>query len=382
MISPWLTPAIFERRVVTLKVLGHHTVYRNPTPNRVSEYVAFPAIQSLPDGTLLCMCRHGTARESNDGVIRVHRSMDGGHSWSPTGPLPGPEHPHVGIPFPGGFGLALDGDVIAWVCHPDRDGHNQGFTSRSNDGGTTWSLLAPVDPAPFEKMAPGGNLVTLRDGMMVAVSETRLDGDAPDLPNWTSLLTRSFDGGRTWETIRSIHMSDDPHYFDFRITALEDGRLLGAYWTHDLRTDRGLNVHMTWSTDAGETWTAPHDAGFWGQVTDVCGLVSGGVLAVTNHRRSPLGVRALLSGDGGASFCQEEYCELWGIDPPTIRSAPMLADRRDSSKNALDAYHHFTFGTPSVTQMSDGMIIVAYYVTEELVTYVRCCRIQEVSTDH
>ena len=35
--------------MASLEVTGHCTIYRNPHPNRISEYVAFPAIQALPD---------------------------------------------------------------------------------------------------------------------------------------------------------------------------------------------------------------------------------------------------------------------------------------------------------------------------------------------
>ena len=33
----------------------------------MSEYVTFPAVQALPDDVLGCMCRHVSARESDDG---------------------------------------------------------------------------------------------------------------------------------------------------------------------------------------------------------------------------------------------------------------------------------------------------------------------------
>jgi hypothetical protein len=152
---------------------------------------------------------------------------------------------------------------------------------------------------------------------------------------------------------------------------------VAAFWTHDMNEDVGVNVHTSRSTDGGDTWSEPADAGFWGQVTDLHGLQSGRVVAVTNHRREPLGVRAVLSEDGGASFDEENCVELWGIEPARVRSAPVLAKKRDLVENILDSYHHFTFGTPSVTQLSDGTIVVAFYVTEEHVTYVRCCRLKE-----
>ena len=89
-------------------------------------------------------------------------------------------------------------------------------------------------------------------------------------------------------------------------------------------------------------------------------------------------MRALLSEDGGGSFPEENHVELWGVEPARVRSAPVLSKRRDVVEDALDSYHFFTFGTPTVTQLSDGTIVAAFYVTEEHVTYVRCCRIREI----
>lgn len=63
-----------------LRLLEHHTVYRNEHPQRISEYVAFPSLVAMPDDTLVCLCRHGTARESMDGEPKIHRSRDGGRS--------------------------------------------------------------------------------------------------------------------------------------------------------------------------------------------------------------------------------------------------------------------------------------------------------------
>ena len=361
-----------------LEVLGHHTIYRNPHPNLASEYVAFPSIQALPDDTLLCMCRHGSARESSDGEVVIHRSRDRGETWDRAGQLPEPEEAGEGVRLPGGFGIAADGEVVACVRYPAGTGDGQ-LMARSRDGGDTWSPLQAVDSRPFERMGPGGNLAALPDGSMIAAGEWGEDRRGDRLPDWAATVTRSRDGGRSWEPWRRIQGpgKDGLYFFDLRLAGLSGDRLLAAYWTHDLERDAGVNVHTSRSEDAGETWSEPADAGFWGQVTDVLGLRSGRVIAVTNHRREPLGVRALLSENGGASFDEPGHLELWGIEPARVRSAPVLAMRRDTVAGVLHAYHHFTFGTPSVTQLSDGAIAVAFYVTEEQVTYVRCCRLQE-----
>ena len=362
-----------------LEILGHHTVYRNPHPNSISEYVGFPVIQALPDDTLLCMCRHGTARESDDSVVRVHRSTDGGSTWNPAGALPELENPLPGMRMPGGFGLPVTGDVIACATEPGI-GQEEQLIWRSNDSGTSWSQPTHVAADPFKQVAVGGNLATLPDGMLVSASEWGEDRPDAVMPDWASLLTMSSDHGRTWQPWRRIHgpREDGVYFYDMRICLLADGRLLAVYWTHDMEKDEGLNVHLSWSADKGQTWSPPHDGGFWGQVTSIAALNSGRVIAVTNHRRDPHGVRAVLSDDGGASFAEADHVELWGIEPARTRNAPVLAKRRDVQENVLESYHFFTFGTPTVTQLSSGVIVAAFYVTEEQVTYVRCCLLREV----
>ena len=361
-----------------LEVLEHREVYRNPHANLRSEYVAFPSIQVLPDDTLLCMCRHASARESDDGVVVIHRSADGGVTWERAGDLPQPPDTGVGFRIPGGFGVTAQGEVIACVRYPGSEVDGQ-LVARSRDRGDTWSPLDPIDSAPFDRMGPGGNLVTMADGTLIAAGEWGEERDDDEPPDWAATITRSQDGGHSWESWRRIQGPADTglYFFDLRLARLADDRLLAAFWTHDLTKDEGVNVHTSFSLDAGATWSDPRAAGFWGQVTDIHGLQSGRVIAVTNHRREPMGVRAVLSDDGGASFAEEHHVELWGIEPARVRNAPVLSKKRDLVESVLDSYHHFTFGTPSVTQLSDGIIVAAFYVTEEHVTYVRCCRMAE-----
>ena len=77
------------------------------------------------------------------------------------------------------------------------------------------------------------------------------------------------------------------------------------------------------------------------------------------------------------AFDESKYVEIWGIGPAQIRSAPSLASNQNAVENVLDSCRYFTFGTPSITQLSDDTIVVAYYVTEESIVYVRCCRMIE-----
>lgn len=363
-----------------IEVLEHGVVYRNQYPNRVSEYVTFPVVQALPDDSLLCMCRHGTARESDDGVIRLHRSTDGGHTWTDLGqPFESPSIPR-GCRLTGGFGVTRDGEVMAMVVCPRAEQRADGqplcqfYGARSCDGGLTFSKPVPIEMPPLRVLGPGGNLVTCSDGTLLAAAETQGDEHGTDTCPWTSMILRSSDGGRTWSGPHRVQASDKLHYFDIRIMALPDGRLLAAYWAHDLERNHDVNVHTAWSEDAGVTWSAPRDAGFVGQVTVLCSLGGDRVVAISNHRREPFGVRALFSENGGASFDEATSRELWGTTPATIRSAPVEVASRDTDQDVLSAYHHYTFGSPSVTRLADGTVVAVFYVTEENVTFVRSCR--------
>lgn len=364
-----------------MKILDHGTIYRNPEPHRTSEYVAMPCMVAMPDDTLVCACRHGSARESVDGVVKVHRSTDGGATWQCAGVICEPGRDADGPQWPGGLAVLPDREVVACVkVRPRIEERGANYLVRSQDGGRSWSPPEAVTMRPYGNVGSVGNLTGLADGTLIATGEGRGDGKLVPEEQWATLITRSADRGRTWDDIQPAHVSADPYYFDLAITQLADGRLLAAYWTHDMRLDRGLNVHLACSADLGRTWTEPWDGGFWGQRTDLVTLRSGRVIAVTNHRRPPLGIRALQSEPDGTSFRDSDHVEIWGIEPAQVRAAPVLEKKQDREQDALHAWHHFTFGVPAVARLSDGVIVVAYYVTEDSVTYVRCCRMVEAGS--
>ena len=363
--------------MASLKTVDHGVVYRNPEPQRVSEYVVFPRLVALPDDTLLCMCRHGTAKESADGRIKIHRSTDGGKTWAPAAALPRPHDYAVGAEDTRGLMVMPDGETLACVSVQTRVDTRVTYLFRSDDGGRSWSPPAAVMIEPFGKFAMPGQIIALPDGTLIATGEGSGDGVVVAEDKYAALITRSADGGRSWDPVVTAHVSENPYYFDMNITQLRGGQLLAAYWTHDRRTEQGLNVHMAQSPDCGCTWTDPTDALFWGQRTEVLQLASGRVLAATNYRRRPLGIRILLSDIDTATFDQSEHLEIWGIEPAQVHSAPVPARQQDVVEGVLDAHHHFTFGFPAITQLSDGTVVVVFYVTEESVTYVRCSRLVE-----
>ena len=361
----------------TLSVLDHHVVYINPEPQRTSEYVAFPYLAVLNDDNLICLCRHGTARESADGLAKIHRSTDGGVSWNCVGDVCGHIAGYQGGQWGAGLAVMPAGDLVGVVRVCRQIGVDSTlFVVRSNDAANTWSAPERIEAEPCGEVGRLGQVFGLSDGTLLATGEGRGDGKLLAESSFANLLSGSFDGGRSWNPVEAVNVSENPFYFDLTITQLADQRLLAAYWSHDMETDRGINVHMATSTDMGRSWSTPHDSGFWGQRTELLTLHDGRVLAVTNHRREPYGIRALVSNTDGISFREDDHVEIWGMEPARVRTAPVLAARKDVEQDALHSWHHFTFGTPAAAQLSDGTIVITYYVTEESVTYLRCCRLQ------
>ncbi len=164
--------------------------------------------------------------------------------------------------MPAGFGVSPRGDAIACVRYISvSDGNTAPFLSRSSDGGENWSQFERVDPGPFAGMGIMGNLTSTRAGTMVMAAEWSPVEYQSKRPQWTSLITRSEDGGRTWSGFQRGQVSpSDRLCMDPRLTVLPDDRLLAAYWSHDMENDQGLNVHTAWSSDQGATWTEPQDA--------------------------------------------------------------------------------------------------------------------------
>lgn len=359
-----------------LTVLDHRLIYINPQPQLVSEYVAIPFLCALEDDILVCTCRHGTARESADGLVKVHRSLDGGLNWECAGTICEKIEGVEGAQWPGGLTRMPDGELIGVVRVCRQIGVDSTiFVSRSHDGGQNWSTPEWCQAEPCGSVGGLGPITGLADGTLLSTSEGKGDGDRVPKGSFANLMSRSLNRGQTWEPVEAVNISQNPFFFDLAMTQLKDQRLLAAYWTHDMTTDRGINVHLSTSSDLGRTWTEPYDSGFWGQRTELLTLQDGRVLAVTNHRREPFGIRAILSGSDGTKFREEDHLEIWGVEPARVRTAPVLAGKQDAEQGALHSWHHFTFGVPAAAQLSDGTIVVAYYVTEESVTYLRCCRL-------
>ena len=62
-----------------------------------------------------------------------------------------------------------------------------------------------------------------------------------------------------------------------------------------------------WSEDGGVTWSLPLRTDIWGYPPHLLKLRDGRVLCTYGYRRDPMGVRAVLSHDGGESWDTDNH---------------------------------------------------------------------------
>ena len=205
--------------------------------------------------------------------------------------------------------------------------------SRSEDGGRTWETT----------MLPGSdyprNLIVEPDGSLLIVRGFSKRADNPNLQ-----LCRSRDGGRTWEVSEGLVAWDYTQFSEVSAIRLQDGRLLAALRRQVPGTSgEGFqDTVITESLDNGEHWAKPwqltNNAEVHVYLTE---LNDGRILATYSNYHLPWGTFAVVSTDGGRS---------WDLDNP-IQVAL-----------SADLY----VGWPVTVQLPDDSLLTCYASTSYL----------------
>ena len=170
------------------------------------------------------------------GATFVHRSDDGGLSWTHTTEA-------QTAPYSGGYGMrgALElSDGSLFLPLSDVPNYRQIFALRSDDGGRSWSAPQAVAAAPDKAYEEPASLL-LQDGRIVLLLR---ENNSRRLHQ-----TLSDDAGWTWSV---------PHPLDFEgypahLCQLENDRIVCTYG----HRQPDYSIRIVWSDDGADHWSAP-----------------------------------------------------------------------------------------------------------------------------
>jgi len=305
-------------------------VSRNRVTRGEARHRAFPGLLRLDDGTLLIFYREGTNHwKTDDSVLKLTRSTDGGKTWSDSQTL----LMEKGWGFAAHHGPALlsDGSILAPAVALR---HHQGpffdfrvFAMRSVDSGRKWDIQQ-VGPLPGWVWQNQYGRVLEIDGELWLPGGGQREGDE----TWYNGFFVSRDNGKTWPQWREVAAGRN----EKDILELPDGRLLAMI--------RGLKQTLrSYSTDRGQTWSKPEKLDLFGQSPCLLSLPNGVILFAYRQVRpkSSYGVGLAVCDDNGRT---------WRELAPLYVSA-------GKTKAAFDC------GYPSMALDESGDVLCAYYTT-------------------
>ena len=291
-----------------------------------SDYDAFPSLEQLRDGELLCSYRAGSGHASADGRIMLGRSADGGATWTTTTAFDAP-----GIDDRTDLGLTCLSDgtlLLPFYQHSGRTVTGS-FVLRSLSGGHAWedtvAILSGDIAADWRMLATYGCAIERPDGSVLLPAYGARLGDIMT----QSALLESSDQGLSWR-VRSIITPPGLPFNEASVIDLGENRFLAVVrceWT-------APQLYRMFSADGGYTWS---DARLlFDGVSPALGRIGSGLLVLASGDRAGItGIRLSLSTDDGASWPRAVI-----VDP---------SDLSDDS------------GYPTFITRTDGSIYLAHY---------------------
>lgn len=302
------------------------------------QYLGHPTTVLLADGkTILCVYPQGHGK----GAIVLKRSEDGGATWSARHPVPenwatSQETPtiHRVRTLTGGERLLLFSGL-----HPIR-------MARSEDGGRTWSPLAPVgDWGGIVAMA---SVAQLDDGALLAWfhDDGRFIGNSSYAPKdgaeFHVYQSRSTDGGLSWEPPRAIAAHPRAQLCEPGLVRSPDGRTIALLLREN---SRRYHSFIIFSEDDGATWSDPRETSL--ALTGdrhVAKYAPDGRLFVTFRDTAP------------GSSTAGDWCAWLGTWQDLLDSTPGQLRIR-----LMDNHHQWDCAYPGLELLPDGRFVATTY---------------------
>jgi len=216
-----------------------------------------PALIRRLDGTILMAAPWGRPpvdfRQLKDPLPlpMIYRSTDQGRTWAEAGRFAMAWTPD-GIPSDGGISFLRlqDGRIAAAFNHNRAHGGGMPAITFSADEGVTWTPARQLLPHEDVFYVMNDRLIQTRTGRLVVPVSHKIGQWEGDLDE--NLCVLSDDAGATWRLSRgNLTLAHARGLAEPCAVELADGRLFLM-----ARTGAGSH-HGAYSTDGGETWTAP-----------------------------------------------------------------------------------------------------------------------------
>ncbi|MDI6704221.1 MAG: sialidase family protein [bacterium] len=301
------------------------TIYKNK-----ETYSAFPDITKLEDGDLLVVFREGKQHIGPGSEIVLIRSKDKGESWSERQVIY--SHPFLDARDPS-ITQIQDGRLIVNFFILDLIAKKaETWIIRSSDNGYTWEEPIRVE-IPFRGGATSSRVIELPDRCLLLPMYGKYGNGA------ISFVAKSMNGGDTWGDVSIIarRIRGRVEYYEPSLLYLSRGNIIAM-----IRSSiTGGYLYQSESLDYGNTWSDPKKTDIWGHPADLLQLKDGRILCTYGYRKSPFGIRGVISEDQGRTW--------------DVRNKRII--RRDGLG--------WDIGYPSSVEVDKGRILTVYYFYNE-----------------
>jgi len=297
----------------------------------------FPSMEKLANGTLFVVYYNASAHEATDGRIMKTISADNGATWSaPVVMIDTSEDDRDPSIMQMSDGTLL----LSWFTYNNTTAARQVRTSRSTDGGLTWSSPVTVGTSLAATSAVSSKAVELSNGdLLLPIYGSIVNRQ--EMPRSTAV--RSTDGGLSWSASTEVTLAEpipaqNIGFVEPVIVDLGGGHLYSLHRTH-----REFDNYFAWeshSYDNGLTWTAAARTSMKAHCSDLL-LLSNGLLLHTW---------------GDRSF------EFSGGRPVVGKAVPVGAEWADWQNVGI--YKNGGVGDmsyPSAVELPDGRIFIVFY---------------------
>ena len=293
-----------------------------------------PVLFETPTGELWVLYTAQEFGNQDTSIVRRRISSDNGTTW---GPIESP-FGEVGLFIRNPIVVTANGDWLLPVFHcnpvPGEKWHGHNDTSGvkiSTDQGATWTEYAVPDSVGAVHM----NIVDLNNGTLAAFYRSRY-ADA-------IYVSHSTDNGRTWSKPAPTDLPNNNSSIQAR--ALSDGTLALVYNAISARDSADRREGLYDGIDDGKQPVGEKDAAY-----DTLRR------AVWGTPRTPMTIA--LSTDGGKTW-------------PQRRNIDASAGTALSNDTSTGVRRNFELSYPTVTELADGRIGVAYTYFRSAIKFVR-----------